>query len=185
MVNRATACVRFVGLDVPREVGIKLIVERIKRKLVPGPGGCHLWTGWKTIKGYGETCFHKKNVRCHRIMWEATHGPIPKGLLVCHTCDVPACCNVKHMWLGTVWQNGQDAKLKQRCKYQKIDKCVHGHPLTGPNARPTKLGWRQCRICARAAQRKRSGWPKAMWYIPPQIRGQRPDFVPSDAGESK
>jgi hypothetical protein len=161
---------------VPRDVGLKLVVERIKRKLVAGPHGCHLWTGWVNIKGYGQTCFHRKNERCHRLMWEAAHGAIPKGLIVCHTCDTPACCNVQHMWLGTIWQNGQDAKVKKRCKYQKIDNCKYGHPLSGPNMRPTKLGGRQCRICQRAAQRKQSGWPKEFWYMPPQARGQRPCF---------
>ena len=49
-----------------------------------------------------------------RVAWTLTYGPIPKGLLVCHTCDNPACCNVAHMFLGTTKDNAQDSVKKGR-----------------------------------------------------------------------
>ena len=176
----------FVGKDVPRHIGIQLIAERIRRRLEPGSNGCLLWTGWTDIKGYGHTSFHGKNERTHRVMWELVKGQIPKDKILCHTCDMPACCNVEHLWLGTVWENGQDAKAKRRCKYQKVDACIHGHKFTPENTRLTKLGHRQCRLCQRIALRKRAGWPAHLLNLPAQPKGQRPMFhsrTPSDGVE--
>ena len=51
-------------------------------------------------------------------LWERRHGPIPKGLHVCHTCDHPRCILDKHHWLGTHQDNMADAKLKHRFKSQ-------------------------------------------------------------------
>lgn len=182
---RATCTERHVGRDVPRHIGIQFIAKRILNRCVPGPNGCLLYTGSKHEKGYGQTNLYGRTRRTHRLVYEAKHGPIPPGMLVCHDCDTPACNNVKHMWLGSILENGLDAKKKKRCKYQKIDHCKHGHPLFGPNMRPTKLGGRSCRACQRASMRKAAGWPKSMWFIPPMPKGTRPAFPMSEAGESK
>jgi hypothetical protein len=60
-------------------------------------------------------------------MWEATNGPIPPGLFVCHTCDVNyppgdftyrRCCNVAHLFLGTPKDNVDDMVAKGRAANQ-------------------------------------------------------------------
>ena len=38
----------------------------------------------------------------------------PKELCVCHHCDNPPCCNPKHLFLGTQFDNIQDASNKSR-----------------------------------------------------------------------
>lgn len=80
---------------------------------------CWLWTGGPKNFPYGYigyTLRHKKNKRCyvHRFSWELHNGPIPTGLLVCHTCDTPKCVNPAHLFLGTSKDNLQDASRKGR-----------------------------------------------------------------------
>jgi hypothetical protein len=52
-----------------------------------------MWQGFLSEKGYGKFNFLGKNKRTHRIAFELEFGFIPEGLLICHICDNPACCN--------------------------------------------------------------------------------------------
>jgi hypothetical protein len=54
------------------------------------------------------------NMRISRVAYELYIGPIPKGLLVCHTCDNPRCHNPEHLFIGTHSDNSQDMWNKQR-----------------------------------------------------------------------
>jgi hypothetical protein len=58
-------------------------------------------------------------------------GLIPPGLLVCHSCDNPPCCNPNHFFLGTALDNNGDAKRKGRtCSGLRNGK--HTHPESIP-----------------------------------------------------
>jgi hypothetical protein len=37
----------------------------------------------------------------HRIAFVLTYGPVPPGMVVCHTCDNPSCCNPSHLVADT------------------------------------------------------------------------------------
>ena len=76
--------------------------------------GCHLWTASRDRLGYGYTRVGRRVARAHRVAWEAVHGPIPPGLVVCHRCDNPSCVNVEHLFIGTHADNQRDKCRKGR-----------------------------------------------------------------------
>jgi hypothetical protein len=82
-------------------------------------GGCWVWTGNKNEKGYGLVRIDGKRYKAHRIAYELYIGDIPSGMLVCHSCDNPECCNPKHLWLGTHADNQRDKIAKGRDHFSK------------------------------------------------------------------
>ena len=76
---------------------------------------CWIWQGERTRYGYGRcTVGKKQRMPAHRVAYELTYGMILPGLLCCHRCDVPLCCNPAHLWLGTNADNLRDMFAKQR-----------------------------------------------------------------------
>lgn len=90
---------------------------------VPVPEtGCWLWVGRTTKDGYGLLAGGRrgKSLRAHRAMYQATRGPIPAGLFVCHKCDTPSCVNPDHLFLGTPKDNVIDMFRKGRARPQGV-----------------------------------------------------------------
>ena len=61
---------------------------------------CFLWTAGKFRFGYGCFRINGKSKPAHRMAWELYRGPLPDGSTVLHTCNVPACVNPDHLYLG-------------------------------------------------------------------------------------
>lgn len=80
--------------------------------------GCWVWIGQIIRAGYGNFNFAKRKFFAHRASWEIHNGPIPEGLLICHHCDNPPCCNPGHLFLGTRSDNVQDAMAKGRMRWK-------------------------------------------------------------------
>lgn len=99
------------------------IVEHLHARLIPEPNsGCWLWLGPVNQDGYGlfATTLGSRQLRfsasAHRLAWRIKNGPIPNGMYVCHRCDVPACCNADHLFLGTQLENVRDMDAKGRSR---------------------------------------------------------------------
>lgn len=75
---------------------------------------CIEWRGARDKDGYGKTRRNGKDVRAHRVSYEAARGPIPAGLCVLHRCDNPPCINPDHLFLGTIADNVRDMDRKGR-----------------------------------------------------------------------
>jgi hypothetical protein len=123
-------------------------------RVIPEPNsGCLLWEGAVARYGYGHIRRGGRYLSLHRVVWEETHGAIPDGLHVLHRCDVPACVNVDHLFLGTHTDNMRDIVSKGRHTsnregfYRNKTHCKQGHLYTAENIGLTAAGHRYCRRC--------------------------------------
>ena len=81
---------------------------------------CWMWTGATHDFGYGESRLGRKPMRAHRVSWTIANGKIPARKHVLHRCDVPACVNPDHLFIGTQVDNVKDCHAKGRH--------IGGHP---------------------------------------------------------
>lgn len=81
--------------------------------------GCVLWPGKTDDKGRGRVSLGGKLMLAHRAVWTRVIGPIPVGMMLCHTCDNSGCVNPRHMYVGTHADNMRDMKDRKRYFYAR------------------------------------------------------------------
>lgn len=112
---------KCIPLDRPKWIGIHLrfndavFAARFWSYVgVKSEDECWLWLRAKMTKGYGtvETPLGQRS--SHRVAYALHYGEVPDEMNVLHRCDVTACCNPKHLFLGTRRDNILDCKQKGR-----------------------------------------------------------------------
>ena len=102
----------------PPKQRFRPLIERLESRLRQDSlTGCLIWTGTVDRRGYGKIGAGGrggKSLAAHRVAWEFANGPIPDGAWVLHRCDVPACCNPSHLFLGDSAANVADMVSKGR-----------------------------------------------------------------------
>lgn len=133
-------------------------IETVMARVEPvTEAGCWIWMG-PTVSGYGVVQWQGLQVKVHRLMWEIHNGAIPVGMLICHRCDTPPCCNPAHLFLGDARANVRDAVAKGRHAKMVHTHCPQGHEYTPENTRTRS--WKDgrqskfCVECYRKSQRE-------------------------------
>lgn len=123
----------------------------IDRAVLDPNTGCWLWPGSSNPQGYGRISWKGKQRQVTHVSYEHFKGPVPKGMLVCHKCDTPACYNPDHLFLGTHLDNRRDQIKKGRELRMLATHCQRGHLITGVSK---SIKRRRCDDCHRIADQK-------------------------------
>ena len=76
--------------------------------------GCAVWSEACVTNGYGRTTYKGRMVYTHRLVWILTNGPLEPDQYVLHRCDIPPCCRLEHLFVGTMADNMADRDTKGR-----------------------------------------------------------------------
>lgn len=113
----ASACGRTVKAEKAESIEDRFWGGLDRSKGLGPQGDCWEWAKGRVQQGYGRLSVGRSEVRAHRFSYELAYGPIPEGMMVCHRCDNPPCCNPEHLFLGTALENNQDKAEKDRTLY--------------------------------------------------------------------
>lgn len=126
--------------------------ERVLARSRPD-GDCLLWEGSTSGRGaYGQISVAGGKPRLqyvHRVVYEATHGPIPDGWQVDHLCRRTLCVAPEHLEAVSPAENMR----RRRGLYRKTH-CPSGHAYEGDNVYRDGDGAQACRACRDAARRR-------------------------------
>ena len=159
-------------MDIFTAITNETFVERFWSKIDKQSEGCWEWVAGKQRQGYGQIEYKGRRFLAHRLAYLLHYGALEQNLCICHKCDNKACCNPKHLFMGTQKDNTQDCINKGRAAFQNINKerawdvgtlrrnvaqCKRGHAFSEKNTGKQAKG-RYCKRCE--ADRKKESRKK-------------------------
>jgi Autographiviridae endonuclease len=99
-----------------RHADRSVVATKFWRNVAVGAANeCWEWQRARLPKGYGRVSRQLFGEQlAHRAAYRLTHGDIPAGMCVMHSCDNPPCCNPDHLRVGTQADNLADMRAKGR-----------------------------------------------------------------------
>lgn len=135
-----------------------LLVRLTSKRFIDPTTECWIWTGAKHRHGYGSLWDGIRCATVSRISAQIYLGlALDDKRFVCHRCDVPACFNPAHLFIGTqkdnwrdCWEKGRAHRLPPRTIEQSGEKNAQAK-LTWDKVRQIRSlwhvpGWSQHRI---------------------------------------
>lgn len=137
-------------------VAARPIRERLRERIdTTAAGGCWLWTGTLTDKGYGTVSYNAQTQYVHRLMYELERGTIPDGHEIDHLCRNRACCNPAHLEPVTGAENVRRG-ISPSTLFNRTGRCQRGHILAAVGVYVSPKGHRMCRGCIALRQARRA-----------------------------
>ena len=102
--------------------------QRFERFIRVEESGCHTWTGYVDVRGYGRFHYEGKGIAAHRYAWFKHYGEWPppwpsSGMEVNHTCHNSSCVNPLHLEILTHAANLAYKRMTVQTR--------HAKPVTG------------------------------------------------------
>jgi len=145
------------------------VKQLLNQVLVLPDTECWEFRGPRNADGYGRMYSGDKELKAHRVFYEACEEPIPDGMYLQHNlpagqCIGHACCNPDHQRVSNSPKAAPRVQVTAAPPAQ-FKTCPKGHPMTPENTVTEQRNGHpkaRCRNCRQESWRKNSARRSAM-----------------------
>ena len=125
-------------------------------KHVVNNDGCWIYDGYISTTGYGMRSYMGRPTQAHRAYYRHYIGEIPEGNELDHLCRVRSCVNPDHLEPVTRLENSRrgEGGRARAAQMRAKTHCAQGHAFDQDNTLIAKNGWRRCKACMAAQNKK-------------------------------